>query len=1272
MDNYHPYLLQQLAPLVKIQFLGNIRDSEVGVNLVNEFDSFDISGKVWDPSILKNRMLNTKYLINYGPIELDKYIRKDKSVAFSPFHPLSDLFPNGILSKNWFNKYIEDIPFVVVHVFQLRDENANSKDSQLSSSGSHKDSDSQSSSDSPLDDSALAAHMSSLKAKYLHAGVNFAAIVISKNPSADEPRIDRLRALTSLPKLHGLLYLSSEEQTLKRDCGVLVASLLSSIKHMASDFYSSLEFKIKQRHKKEYSVPESRADVDTRVTISPPFLEARNLIKQSVIQQFIHPQNLEGSLRLLELAYQNMVDLCAQVFPENSRPLGEVEEKKKPQVEDTEKSQISNTDDDPMSDHDRKLYVQFRTLIDVLGFHIVRGYFSLDVPLTALKKHLTHVENVLSICSLESETNWVSVQYEWLAQLMLLALPTQAVNVDIGKKKKSQVRTTGYAGGIQIFDSFWFNVPSDVPSAFIKAVEYLEKVKQDKHKIEDINSYLFLYKNFDEIEDHIVDLLLQVVKSCENMKTPVGTSNLLQFVYWKLADAYYEKKEFDKAAEFYLKCNVHTALWKHLRTSITEKLLRCHKAEGNKQKQLDAIIELSKLEPTQFDDYSDLVEGQTEKEDEEKEKGAKEDEEKEKGAKEDDEDEEKGAKEDGEDESKRNIDNDSHTQDSRPSLVDVDFLITNPESSVTHAFDNCLMQIVLTNKVDISVLRKYFPNKEVSIVIDELRIIIEEKRKNRREVVVVQGKEGEHASDKKNSPIIELGENRVCNLGLTHSKTLKLTHRFTKSGFFDVVGVEADVKLRIGSFTILRKELHDQLRSSSFYGRIYTENQPDKLVRMDSNHQIGVSLIPPKVSADVKTVPGSIVVGEKLTIPVNVDFSKHEHILYKRVSLAASIKVVNRGEKVDYDDSYLTRVNWNALKDDEPLDISEASVGEQQIHLHVHSVRELAAQESAVTCDIKCHVEEDGDEGEFVFDVGSFTMLLVDVPASVSCDINPRMGHSEDDIPSVFFMTKEEVGLPNVSRFWMAMAHIADIASDIHVEEVNVELKSRNPELLVVPVDEKQTREKYNEETDKKESNEKEPKTDEKESQENESKGEQESGKTNYQLSKDTGNPSKTSHCQRFMTKSKSGYTHRNVVVGITVHIVWRREGGDKNVYEKEMKDVTLPLQDPRVLLETEKTDDGVILHYCLENPTPRIFSFTTEFVPGSWKFSSDDNLLPEKQGIFPVLPFSKHWMRFQVEGESSQELPVLKVFDVQYKVSLPTLAASDEIERRGEGLWLK
>ena len=168
---------------------------------------------------------------------------------------------------------------------------------------------------------------------------------------------------------------------------------------------------------------------------------------------------------------------------------------------------------------------------------------------------------------------------------------------------------------------------------------------------------------------------------------------------------------------------------------------------------------------------------------------------------------------------------------------------------------------------------------------------------------------------------------------------------------------------------------------------------------------------------------------------------------------------------------------------------------------------------------------------------------------------------------------------------------------------------------------------------------------------------------------------SKNSITQLFTTRSKNGFSHRNVMVNASVNIKWKREDSDSISEFKSIEwQIVLPLSDPRVLLALEFKDTNMAkFKYIIENPTPRIFMFTTQLSTDEinddieWQFDDDRNVVPLRQSAFPVLPFNRNIIEFyaKLTNNTSQRLialPQFKVYDVHYKVTLPTLAVCENV----------
>jgi len=235
----------------------------------------------------------------------------------------------------------------------------------------------------------------------------------------------------------------------------------------------------------------------------------------------------------------------------------------------------------------------------------------------------------------------------------------------------------------------------------------------------------------------------------------------------------------------------------------------------------------------------------------------------------------------------------------------------------------------------------------------------------------------------------------------------------------------------------------------------------------------------------------------------------------------------------------------------------------------------------------------------------------------------------------------KDYSMPLPSRTWRADIAIDDKlklieAGDMELLKAHLNLKSNNAEIVVEPVEETVT--------------------------------------------------TKDMVSQLFVTKSKHRFTDRNVTVVAQANFEWKRKGTDLvNVYETDEWELLLPLQDPRILLQVTDIDaQNMRLAYTIENPTPRILTFTTTLaVDGAalqgtnWLFEAPRNLLPTKQSAFPVLPFSQYQMvylgQYQLdEKEQDIQLPHLHVYDVNYKVSLPTLPLDDKVISDKLALYIK
>jgi hypothetical protein len=344
-----------------------------------------------------------------------------------------------------------------------------------------------------------------------------------------------------------------------------------------------------------------------------------------------------------------------------------------------------------------------------------------------------------------------------------------------------------------------------------------------------------------------------------------------------------------------------------------------------------------------------------------------------------------------------------------------------------------------------------------------------------------------------------------------------------------------------------------------------------------------------------------------------------------------------------------TQISWDELKDDESLNLEKLLKLEGGSETHVLNICVNSPPSSSslekkftVAIDIKTIVKEvEEDDMIAVYDLFSVNFPVLSFPFRAKMLISPR--YDSDDskyMPSPFIVPEDTSGenliLPVPVRLWLANVLISNPIPEIDILNVDFNIKPSNSELILDMIDKTQS-------------------------------------------DTTTGNFS-----QLFSTKSKSGYSHRTVTVLTTADISWKRENTDSHqIFTSEEWEIVLPLSDPRVLLTAEQYDGKeVMLKYILENPTPRIFNFTsqlivdqTEFQASGWNFKDSRNIFPMNHNLFPVLPFSRHeiiyYGKYQCDDQYLQ-LPTLKVFDVNYKVGLPSLSVDESIVIKSGLLYLK
>lgn len=533
-------------------------------------------------------------------------------------------------------------------------------------------------------------------------------------------------------------------------------------------------------------------------------------------------------------------------------------------------------------------------------------------------------------------------------------------------------------------------------------------------------------------------------------------------------------------------------------------------------------------------------------------------------------------------------------------LVKVDVDIVN-QSLAHHTFmyDTCVIQITLTPNVDLQYLQLVV-NVPVLLVVNHVTA-----EYTGGEILVKND-----ASATQTLP--QIVENGTANLLLLGKDSVVLHYVFCpeKLGTFKVTSVATDATLTLGQAVVTSNQNIGDFNKHQSYLKFYGKDGVKNVRTSDANwSQITVKPLQPKITIDaVNKDIGDIVIGETVNLDFKINFQHPStHKFEGSVLLAPRIAVTLEHE---FDKDLRIRVYWEGHKDDELLDLSESIAGDGSIEL----VRKLFVQvqnpvtriatptDATVQIQISSEISVEGITLEH--DLASYEMPLIPLFAhEIKYSIVPRYGEDDETyMPSSFIINDDttQLGLPLVSRLWQARLQVTPV-DDVEIVKTTFDIRQSNNEISLEIV--------------------------------GETKG----------LTQD------------FTTTSKTGFSHRTVLVFTTAKVFWRKKGREiVNEHTTREWEVNLPMLDPRVLLSTKRDGENAHLRYVLENPTPRVFTFTTTMDTKNYDFSDPRNIVPSKQPPFPVMPFSRHVMDWYVKG--SGDLPELKTFDVNYKVLLTTL----------------
>lgn len=1258
MENYNRFLLQQLNPLLRIHIEPGIIDTNEVKTLLTQFELYNVKDKVWDNSAIRNRLTTPKYIINTDHEETVDLPKRDKlpnqHSAISPFNKDSPIFPNGILTHQWFEKCITKLPFGLIYVCEL---------------------------EGPGNDVEVIISMKKLKLKLEEIDCKLILLLITPH-SIDEERMSMFRAELNFPKPQFLFNLSKVSSplvsTLQLNCEVLVSKILSSLTKTSHDYYANLEYKLKQRYKKTYDIPPTD-EVDTSIELTPKFLEVRNMIKQGMILQFMNPTNLEPGVKILEIAYQDLISIIEGVYAVN------------------------------LLDHDNTIIDQLLTLVDIIAFHIVRGYFSIEEPIKSLRKHKTHIINVVDV--LKRDHDWISVQYEWLAQLMKM-IPYSIItnlNTTAVLQMKAKLRNANTLAMMSHFGGIHTPEFDLITNPGLVLVKAYEMSSHSSKRIELLQSAI------ETLETNQLNALHKSLVSGQD-----NLDSLLSYLTWLIGEEFFAQGNFKQASDYYEMAysSLGLAKWLNISHFLLRKLLQCYSKLGVKKLELNTILKLSTISKWFIQDT--LVHSGT------------------------------NVFEFGDGSNTMELD----ILDSKlHELFFVDALLINEKLvGDTTVNDDILIQIDLKSKLNLDMMKLLLPElTEIKISLNQIDVsftTIDDKAGSGPIGLKNISITNDATKPRTSTDLIILNGQELsttfadsANLAIksySSPLTIQQVQKATTAGHFqiDVVKLQVTIELKHdGKVIRLNKiELHQSFANSlSQQCKIKLANGTSKPIRLGNDgtnimvpaHQLLVTPPKPDFTIELNNDVDCYIVGEKLSIPLKCSF-KNRGIFHK-AELMANVK---HGDVV---------VTWDKLKDDEPLELEagEESEGDELEHLYVHVLHVYARNWSGEVMNIEVSLavvyedvkggkngtSNEGREGDedaavvaandasVVYTVFDLQLPVIAEPFKYHYSISPYLdkeflinikdGENEGIKGKVdgIDTTKNQFP-PLLLRQWRGKLRLVDqyalavgyetnddkkdkqLQNDrgLEVVDVNFDIISGLPDLILNIMAKEGEYDEYDE---------------------------------------------------LFTTQLPPlGKIYRNAQIITSMVVKWKRtrkhghnsnsenDGGDEDEVVNEFGisewKVQVPLVDPRVLLyikqdqsitRSNDDDDGGVFYtfyYVLENPSVHALTFVSELtgLGGTWQLDKpkggDNAGMEEMQKYinskpFTIEPNSRKIILFQLkkvhilgkdDGEDGEDggdaaaatavkLPTFKLFDINYKVYLYVVPTQSNVKLKDGNLYL-
>ncbi|ANB12783.1 hypothetical protein AWJ20_1053 [Sugiyamaella lignohabitans] len=497
-----------------------------------------------------------------------KYNNGDLHSAISPHNPNSQLFPDGVLSVDWIQKYLYLVPATLVSVHELGKSIAVDED--------------------------LVRVLNELKIQAQERGIKLLVVLLVEGEVTDaiNDRIYNIRRSTGLAARTGLFVLPEKSQEVERET---LAETICQLAYAQSQEFATTISKILRRKRGQNNIL-STSEVG-KLTIPPlPNVgwELRYNFKLAAMAEY--RQELEVALTLYETAYDSTLELfeTLSLTGQSSQPELTVQER---EDEGTDKP-AADRDTTPdngtktgISAHSSERWCQGRMLLDIIAFKIVNLCLLTEQPNVAYKKFCIHLESVATLIEKRglsterfSYINWRAHQFERLAE-MVSWTGNSAIPKDQSMAKLSTHNEDLGGSVLRLPRSGYL---------FLQAYDLIKQLNEGE-LARDEDPY---FSGDFDYNQSCLELLKQALADLEDTTGTRSTG----LVYSRLADLYAKAKDYKTGLGYYKKAVAiyRKDQWPQLLIPLLEGIVLCAE-EVNSVDGVAARLELMALTDSSTD-----------------------------------------------------------------------------------------------------------------------------------------------------------------------------------------------------------------------------------------------------------------------------------------------------------------------------------------------------------------------------------------------------------------------------------------------------------------------------------------------------------------------------------------------------------------------------------------------------------------------------------------------------------------------------------------------